>query len=69
MLLELTLTQDDEDFGPEGTKIMLNDSSIVGVSPNGSGSKVFVDLSDLDKFKTLYVKQPYEQWYILKLNP
>ncbi len=69
MLLELTLTQDDDDFGLEGAKIMLNDSSVVGVSPDGSGSKVFVDMSDLAKFKTLHVKQSYEQWYILRLNP
>jgi len=69
MLLELTLTQDDEDFGVAGTKFMLNDSYVVGVSPWDNGSKVLVDLSDLAKFKSLYVKETYETWYIIRLNP
>ncbi|MCK5602500.1 hypothetical protein KAR91_11535 [Candidatus Pacearchaeota archaeon] len=69
MLLELTLTEDDEDFGPEGTKILMNDSYVVGVVQHGNGSKILVDLSDLEKFKTLYVKQAYTTWYMLRLNP
>jgi hypothetical protein len=69
MLLELTLTEDDEDFGLEGTKILLNDSYIVGIMEHGNGSKILVDMSDLAKFKTLYVKQKYSTWFMLRLNP
>lgn len=69
MLLELTLTQDNDVFGPEGTKIMVNDSYVVGVAPNGSGTKVFLDMSDLEPFITVYVKEAYSKWYILRLNP
>lgn len=69
MLIELTLTQDDEDFGAAGTKIMLSDDYVVGVTPDGSGSKIFVNLSDLAKFKTLYVAEAYETWFLIRLNP
>lgn len=69
MLLELTLTKDNDVFGPEGTKFMLNDGYVVGVAKDGSGSKVFVDMSDLEPFITVYVKEAYEKWYILRLNP
>jgi len=69
MLLGLTLTEDDDDFGKEGTKILLNDAYVVGVMQHGTGSKILVDLSDLAKFKTLYVKQAYSTWFMLKLNP
>ena len=69
MLLELKLTKDDEDFGPEGTEILLHEKYIVGVSRHGNGSKILVNLSDLKKFKSIYVSQPYQQWYVLKFNP
>ena len=69
MLLELTLTEDSDDFGPAGTKIMLNDGYVIGVAPDGNGSVVHVDMSDLGKFITLHVKEAYERWYILRLNP
>lgn len=69
MLLEVTLTQDDNEFGPTGTKVMVNDAYVVGVSRHDGGSKIFVDLSDLQSFKTLYIQESYEQWFILRLNP
>ena len=69
MLLELTLSQDDEDFGQEGDTFMLSDSYIVGVARDGEGSKLHVDMSDTDKFKTIFVKERYELWYELRLNP
>ena len=72
MLLELTLKQENEFFGPAGSKVMLNDSYVVGVTKNddgAEGSKVFVDLSDTNEFITLYVRQAYETWYLLRLNP
>jgi hypothetical protein len=69
MLLELTLTEDDEDFGHFGEKIMINDAYVVGVMKEGNGSKVLIDMSDLEKFKTLHVAEPYHNWYILRLNP
>jgi len=69
MLLEITLTKDDVDFGVKGTKIMIRDGYVVGVSPHINGSKIFIDMSDVNKFKTLYVKESYNKWKILKLNP
>jgi len=70
MLLELTLLKDDKDFGPKGSKVMISDSYVVGVTnnPNGRGSKLFVDMSDLETFKTLFVKESYEKWHLLRLN-
>jgi len=69
MLIECKLTRDDPHFGKAGTKVMINDGYIVGVTSHSSGSKVFVDLSDLEVFKTLYTNFEYKDWYILKLNP
>lgn len=68
MLLELTLKEEDEDFGPAGSKVMINDGYVVGVAHHPRGSKIFVDMSDLGKFKTLVVREDYESWYLLKLN-
>lgn len=70
MLLELTLIKDDKDFGLKGSKVMISDGYVVGVTnnPNGKGSKIFVDMSDLETFKTLYVKESYTKWHMLRLN-
>lgn len=63
MLIELELTKDDDDFGPAGSKIMINDSCVVVVLKHKNGSKIHVNLSNLENPKTLYVEEKYELWY------
>ena len=69
ILLELTLAKPNENFGEAGDKIMLSASYIIGIAPHTTGARVHVDMSDLEKFITLYVKEEYDKWKILKLNP
>lgn len=69
MLLELTLMKADPDFGNAGDKVMVSETYVVGVAKAPQGSKVFIDMSDLDTFKTLYIRETYENWYVLRLNP
>lgn len=69
MFLELTLAKDDDNFGPFGTKVMINDAYIVGVTGSETGSKVLIDMSDLEKYKSIHVSEPYSKWRILRLNP
>ncbi len=69
MLLEVTLMKKDPEFGNPGEKVMVSETYIVGVAKQPQGSKIFIDMSDLNKFKTLYIRENYENWYTLKLNP
>ena len=70
MLLEVTLARDDEDFGLQNTKVLMNLSNVVGITKDANGGSVLhVDLSDLGKFKKIYIKEDYDRWNIIKLNP
>jgi len=70
MLLEVTLRQNDADLGQEGDKVLLNFSNVVAISrePNDKAI-VHLDVSDLGKFRKVYIKEKYIDWNILKLNP
>lgn len=71
MLLELTLVEDDDDFGLAGSKFMIGYGYVVGVGidPSTGKTKIHVDMSDQDIFKTILVEEPYERFYIMRLNP
>lgn len=69
MLLEVTLDIDNEAFGKRGDEILVNDSYIVAIKkmPDG-GAALFLDLSDLGPFTVVYIREPYKNWYLMKLN-
>ena len=70
MLLEVTLRQDDEDLGSEGDNILLNFGNVVAISKEENDKAiVHLDVSDLGKFRKVYIKERYQDWNILKLNP
>ena len=69
MLLEVTLRVDDEIFGKAGTRVMICIYYIVGVTPDKSGSVMFVNISDLKPFHPIYIVEKYEKWNIIRLNP
>lgn len=70
MLLEVTLSRNDEDFGLQNSQIMINLGNVVAITKDeGSGSIFHVDLSDLGKFKKIYVKETYDRWFAIRLNP
>jgi hypothetical protein len=69
MLLEVTLSKNDEDFGSAGQKILLNFSYVVGIGYKKSGCILHLNLSDTNKFKSIHVTEDYSNWFIMKLNP
>jgi len=68
-LLDVTLSTDSTDFGPAGTQLLINMRYVVGIEPNGSGSKFFVNKSDVATFVEIEVTEPFDQWRIVTLNP
>lgn len=69
MLLEVTLRKDDDDLGVEGDKILLNFSNVVAISGEANEKAVVhLDVSDLGKFRKVFIKEKYGHWALLKLN-
>ncbi len=70
MLLEVVLSREDEDFGPAGSDVLVNDSYIVAIKRDGdtNNSVLYLDLSDIGKYTKIYVEESYEKWYMLRLN-
>ena len=69
MLLEITLSRDDDNFGEKGSKVLINDSYVVGItSDDGGRAIIHVDLSDQELYTKLYTEETYEKWYALRLN-
>jgi len=69
LLLSVTLTKDNAEFGVEGTNVLINSKYVVGIVPNGTGSKLTIRMGD-GNLSILEVKERFDtNWKLVTLNP
>jgi hypothetical protein len=69
LLLKVKLTKDNAQFGTAGQYVLISANYVVGISPNGTGSKITVRMGD-GNLSILEVKELFDtNWKIVTLNP